>query len=110
RGLYRGLMWRTEGITSSRSLPAVLDATGAQIADRRRLDRRGAYSYVEWQADRRWRFGVRGDYSEDPEAKDEVLALEDGSSRQVAKSISRGVSPCVTFTLSEFNRVRLEVQ
>ncbi len=107
-GLYRSFIWRSEGLYSSRVLEERTDITGAATSPERKLDRRGAYSYVEYQAARRWRFGVRGDYVEDPEAKDEVFTLADGSVRQVEKSITRGVSPYVTFTLSEFNRIRTQ--
>lgn len=107
-GLYRSFIWRTEGMYSSRVLMEETDITGAVTAPERALDRRGGYSYVEYQAARRWRFGVRGDYVEDPEAKDELFTLEDGSVRQVGKSITRGVSPYITFTLSEFNRFRAQ--
>lgn len=109
-GLYRGFLWRTEGIASRRVLAEETDLTGAVVAGRRPVSRKGLYSYVEWQPARRWKLGVRGDYSEDPEAADEVFLLPGGSARRTAKSISRGVSPCVTFALTEFHRLRLEVQ
>jgi hypothetical protein len=109
-GLYKGLLWRTEALYSSRTLPEETLITGRIVAPRRRLDRRGAYSYVEVQPARRWRLGVRGDYSEAPEEKGLTFGREDGSVRQVEKSITRAVSPYVTFTLTEFNRFRVEYQ
>jgi hypothetical protein len=107
-GLYRSFIWRTEGIYSSRVLEEEADVTGAVTAPERKLDRRGAYSYVEYQFARRWRFGVRADYMEDPEADDEVFTLEDGSTRQVERSVTRAVSPVLTFTATEFQRMRVE--
>jgi hypothetical protein len=108
QGLYRSFIWRTEGIYSTRDLEEEKDITGAVTAPERKLDRRGAYTYVEYQAARRWRFGVRADYAEDPESKDESFILEDGTIRTVEKSITRAVSPYVGFTLSEFNRFRVQ--
>lgn len=108
RAIYRSFIWRTEAVYSSRSLEERTDVSGAVTAPARRLDRRGGYTYVELQPARRWRFGVRGDYVEDPEAKDEVFTLPDGSTRQVSRSVTREVSPYVTFTASEFQKFRLQ--
>jgi hypothetical protein len=108
RAIYRSFVWRTEVLYSKRSLEEEADVTGAVTAHARTLDRRGGYSYVELQPARRWRFGVRGDYAEDPEAKDEVFTLPDGSTRQVARSVTREASPYVTFTASEFQKFRLQ--
>ncbi|HRY29796.1 MAG TPA: hypothetical protein P5079_07130 [Elusimicrobiota bacterium] len=110
RGLYRSFLWRTEGVYSTRKLEAVSDLSGAVTAPEMEVDRRGFYSYVELQPARRWRFGLRGDYVEDPEAKDEVLRKADGTTFQVSRSITRAISPVVTFTLSEFNRFRAQYQ
>jgi hypothetical protein len=109
QGLYRSFLWRTEVLASRRALEESLDAAGAVTAPARTLDRRGGYSYVEVQPARQWRFGVRSDYAEDPEAADEVFVLEDGSTRQVKRSITRALSPYVTFTMSEFSRLRAQV-
>ena len=96
-GLYRSFIWRTEALYSDRKLPQETSLlTGAVTNPERRLYRRGIYSYVEFQPARRWKFGVRGDYSEDPEKADE--------------SITRAVSPYITFTLSEFNRFRIQYE
>jgi hypothetical protein len=110
QGLYRAFVWRTEGLYSSRKLVQETDLTGTVVRRPMRLDRKGLYSSVEFQAARRWRVGARGDYVEDPEAKDEHFRRDDGSEFAVNKSITRAVSPFVTFTLSEFNRLRVEYQ
>ncbi len=107
-GLYKGFIWRSEGLYSHRRLPEETNLTGAVVSLARKVDRRGLYSYLELQTSRRWRWGVRGDYVEDPEAKNEVQTRADGTTFQAAKSITRAVSPVVTFTLNEFNRFRLQ--
>jgi len=109
-GLYKSFIWRTEGLYSSRKLEEETDVTGAVTSPEKELDRRGVYSYVEIQPARRWRFGLRGDYVEDPEAKDAVLTKEDGTAFRVDKSITRAVSPYVAFALTEFQRFRLQVR
>jgi hypothetical protein len=97
-GQYRSFLWRTEGLYSRRHLPAATDpVTGAQASPAARTDRRGAYSYAEYQADRRWRCGLRSDYLEDPDAL--------GS-----RGVTRALSPYVTLTVTEFNRLRLQYQ
>ncbi|MGQ0645264.1 MAG: hypothetical protein ACT4O3_07200 [Elusimicrobiota bacterium] len=107
-GLYKSFLWRTEVLHSHRALKEETDLAGAVTRPEGSVSRKGGYSYVEVQPARRWRFGLRGDYSEDPEAKDEVFALPDGSARQTARSITRAVSPYAVFGLSEFNRFRVQ--
>lgn len=98
QGLYRSLIWRTEGLFSRRHLPDAFDLdTGAQTATAARADRRGAYSYAEVQAGRRWSLGLRGDYLEAPDAVD-------------SRGVTRALSPYATLTLNEFNRFRLQYQ
>lgn len=110
-GLYRSFTWRTEGIYSDRKLPQETSLlTGAVTTAERRLHRRGIYSYIEVQPARRWKFGVLGDYAEAPEALDSAITLRDGTTTMVGKSITRSFSPFVTFTLSEFNRFRLQYE
>ncbi len=110
-GLYRSFIWRTEGLYSDRKLLQETSAlTGAVTTPARQLHRRGVYSYVEFQPLQRWKVGVRGDYVENPEKSDETITLQDGTSRTVGTSITRAVSPYVTFTLSEFNRFRLQYE
>lgn len=110
-GLYKSFTWRGEFIYSDRWLPEETDPlTGAVTTAERRLHRRAAYSYIEIQPARRWKFGVLGDYAEAPESLDAIITLQDGTSRMVEKSITRSVAPFVTFTLSEFNRFRLQYE
>lgn len=111
QSIYRSFIWRTEFLYSDRKLLPVTDSiTGAVRIDKRRLYHRGFYSYAELQPLRRWRFGVRGDYVESPEDVNSTVTLEDGTLRTVDRSITRAISPYLTFTLSEFNRCRVEYQ
>lgn len=82
--IYKSFVWRSEILYSNRKLE---DPTVT-------VESMGAYSYMEVQPARRWRFGVRGDYVEDPEAQNLLL--------------TRGVAPYVTFVSSEFSRYRLQ--
>ncbi|MCB4757407.1 MAG: hypothetical protein LHV69_10335 [Elusimicrobia bacterium] len=110
-GLYRSFLWRTEAFYSDRKLMPETDLlTGAVTAAERRLHRRGWYSNIEVQPAQRWRFGVRADYVESPEADIVVITLEDQTVREVETSITRAVNPYITFTLSEFNRFRVQYQ
>ncbi len=110
-GLYRSFIWRTEGIYSDRKLLQETNLlTGAVTTPARQIHRRGIYSYVEIQPARRWKFGLRGDYVEAPEKSDETITLENSTSRMVGTSITRAISPYATFTLSEFNRFRLQYE
>lgn len=98
QGLYRSFLWRTEGIFSRRHLADAFDpVTGEQTVTAARVDRRGAYSYAEVQAGRRWHLGLRGDYLEAPDAVD-------------SRGVTRALSPYATLTLNEFNRFRLQYQ
>ncbi len=108
-GQYRSVTWRSEFLYSHRRLPAARDVlTGAVTLPERELHRRGAYSYIEIQPARRWRFGVRGDYVESPEELNTVVTFPDGTTRTFETSTTRGASPFITFALSEFNRFRLQ--
>lgn len=98
RGVYRSAIWRTEGFYTDRSLAPVTDPVDASKNEpAARINRRGGYSYVEFQPRKRWRAGVRGDYVEDPAVRDNNTP-----------HITRAVAPYVTFTLSEFNRFRVQ--
>jgi hypothetical protein len=94
-GMYKSFIWRSEMLWSRRRLPDEINNAGAQTASAAKTDRRGAYSYAEYQWDRRWRGGLRGDYVEDPNVRN-------------TRSVTRALAPYVTFTLSEFNRFRLQ--
>lgn len=111
QAIYRSFIWRAEGFYSNRRLtPEVNAVTGAVDQEARELDRRGLYSYAEYQPLRRWRFGGRWDYSEDPEAMHALLTRKDSAQRRVGKSITRAFAPYIAFTLSEFQKLRTEYQ
>ena len=64
-----------------------------------RNDSVGAYAFAQYQFDRNWYLGVRGDYTEFP-----------NSASRGADDSDVAVSPYVTWYLSEFLRARLEYQ
>lgn len=98
QGSYHSFLWRTEGLYTDQSLAQVVSPVdGSDVAAAKRINRRGAYSYIEVQPAKRWRFGVRGDYMEDPDVRENDTP-----------HIVRAVAPYVGFTLSEFNRFRLQ--
>lgn len=98
QGVYRSAIWRSEGFYTDQSLAPVLDPVDASKNQPAvRLNRRGMYSYLEFQPLKRWRLGVRGDYVEDPTVRDNNTP-----------HITRALAPYVTFTLSEFNRFRVQ--
>ncbi|MBI2070607.1 MAG: hypothetical protein HYT79_08395 [Elusimicrobia bacterium] len=101
-GMYRSFTWRTEGLFTDRDLEEERDPLDDTVveAPARRINRKGVYSYVEYQPARRWRFGVRGDYLEEPHIRD----------KENRNIITRAVAPYITFTASEFNRIRLQYQ
>ena len=110
-GLYHSFTWRTELFYSIRKLPQETDTITKMVTEtERQLHRRGLYSYIELQPARRWKCGVRGDYMEAPELAESSITLEDKTIRKVEKSITRAISPYITFTLSEFNRFRLQYE
>jgi len=111
RNVYQSFTWRTEAMYSDRKLPPVIDpVTGLTALAEQRLHRRGIYSYIEYQPIKRWRFGVRGDYVESPNDSNLGVTLQDGSQRTVGTPVTRAISPYITFTLTEFNRFRIEYQ
>jgi hypothetical protein len=74
QGVYRSFVWRSELLYTDQSLAPVTDPVdGAELEPAARINRRGAYSYLEIQPAKRWRLGVRGDYSEDPEVRDNAV-------------------------------------
>ncbi len=100
QGVYRSFTWRSEALYSRNRLVAIADpVTGNPSAPAATVNARGAYSYVEVQPAMRWRVGVRGDYVEDPNERDST-----------ARRITRAAAPYVTFTLTEFNRFRIEYE
>lgn len=97
-GVYRSVLWRTEGLYTDQSLaPVTNPVDGSEAEPAQRVYRRGAYSYVEAQPIKRWRVGVRGDYVEDPDVREKNTP-----------HITRAVVPYITFNLSEFNRFRVQ--
>lgn len=96
-GQYRSFLARAEYHLTRRQLTAVVDNTGAVTTAPSRTERRGGYLYGEYQPLRRWKFGLRGDYAENPT----VVG---------PRAVTRAVSPYVGFTLSEFNRFRFQLQ
>ncbi len=95
-GQYRSFIWRSEFLYSERRLLAVTNAlTGAEDEPPFRTARGGVYSYAEYQPAKRWRLGLRYDYAEDPTSRGR-------------RSPTRAVAPYVTFTLSEFQKFRLQ--
>lgn len=97
-GTYRSFLWRTEYLLSRRRLPTEFDKlSGAFTESAARVDKRGGYSYAQYQFSRRWKAGLRGDY------------VEDAGTRG-PRSVTRALSPYATFTLSEFNRFRLQLE
>lgn len=96
-GLYKSLIWRTEGLYSKRALLRGIEPiTQVELAPAREKEAWGGYSYIEAQFARQWRVGVRGDYVEDPESE--------------SLDLTRAVSPYITFNTSEFSRYRLQYQ
>ncbi len=100
QGVYRSFVWRTEGHYTDQDLVQVTNPVDGSIDEpAARVHRRGAYSDAEVQPVQRWRFGVRGDYAEDPAVRDDKTP-----------HISRALAPYATFTLTEFNRFRLQYE
>lgn len=98
QGSYRSVLWRTEGLYTDQTLaPLYHPVDGNEESPAARINRRGGYSYVEVQTGKRWRMGVRGDYLEDPEIRSNETP-----------HITRAVAPYVSFSLSEFNRFRVQ--
>jgi len=98
QGTYRSFLWRTEFLYADWSLAPVLSPLDGSVEEpAARVHRRAGYSYVEVQPAKRWRWGLRGDYLEDPAVRDST-----------APRITRAVAPYVSFSPSEFHRVRLQ--
>lgn len=96
QGLYHSFIWRTEALFTDRKLmQAVEPITGVVEDPQRKINRKGVYSYLEYQLARQWRMGARGDYLEEPEVR-------------TRRAITRSASPYITYSPSEFNRIRLQ--
>lgn len=80
---YRSLVWQTEYINRSKELPVGRQTDG------------GLYSYVDWQFAKRWHAGLRYDQMGLPEG----LILREFR-----------VTPAVTFSPTEFSRLRLQYE
>lgn len=96
-GMYKSLIWRSEWLWSRRRLPDEFDLAGVQTESAAKVDRRGGYSYAQYQWARRWSGGLRADYVEDPDLR-------------ASRSVTRALSPYLNFTTSEFSRLRLQWQ
>ena len=98
-GLYRSFLWRSELVHSRRDIRESTDLNGAagnRVAGYR-TERRGFYTYAQYQWSRRWRGGLRLDYAESPTV---------GATR----SPTRAAAPYATWQLTEFHRARLQYE
>lgn len=89
--LYQGLVWGSEWLFNNQRF-AERDVNGAPI-DAMRLRRQGGYTYAEVFLARRYSAGMRFDYSEAPDA---------------AEDLARTYSTFVTWKPSEFQRLRFQ--
>lgn len=96
-GLYKSFLWRTEVLHSRRDIreEEEINVVGGGTVPGYRTDRRGLYTYAQYQPARRWKGGLRLDYAE-------------SATTRATRSPARAVSPYLTWTLTEFNRVRLQ--
>ncbi|HZI92759.1 MAG TPA: hypothetical protein VFE84_00835, partial [Patescibacteria group bacterium] len=90
--VYRSFLWQTEALQSVRRVES-LDAGGILL--RRTARSFGGYSYAEYQFAKRWRTGLRYDYTEFP---------DDEHARQTAASIVFRVQP------TEFQEFRFQLK
>lgn len=97
QGLYKSFLWRSELLHSVRDIREEVDVDTAAgtVTPGYVTRRRGFYTYAQYQPAQRWKGGLRFDYAESPTT---------GATR----SPTRAVSPYVTFTLTEFNRLRAQ--
>ncbi|MFN0117300.1 MAG: hypothetical protein ACKVQC_03270 [Elusimicrobiota bacterium] len=93
----QSLIWRTEALYSKKNLIETSDLLGNLSENKAEVERYAGYSYVEYQFAQRWKMGLRGDYLEDPNDRDELL-------------VTRAVSPFLTFASTEFSRYRIQYQ
>lgn len=98
-GLYKSFLWRSELVHAVRQIRDEVDVDSAAgtVTPGYKTERRGFYTYGQYQWARRWRGGLRLDYAESPTS---------GATRDPV----RAVSPYVTWNLTEFDRVRLQYQ
>lgn len=98
-GIYRSFLWRGELVHSRRDVREAKDLNGA--AGNRtpgyRTERRGFYTYAQYQPARRWKAGLRLDYAE-------------SAVTNATRSPTRAASPYVTWAATEFNRLRAQYE
>jgi hypothetical protein len=82
RAIYKSVLWQTEFLTNFRQLENLPTAKSI-----------GLFSYVDWQFLRRWRTGVRYDFSQFPETNDQS---------------EQGGLIYITFTPSEFMLISVQ--
>jgi hypothetical protein len=98
-GLYKSFLWRGEVLHSRRDVREASDinVAGGSRTPGYRTQRRGFYTYAQYQPLQRWKGGLRLDYVESP-------------STAGTRSPTRAVAPYVTWTLTEFNRLRFQYE
>jgi hypothetical protein len=89
---YRSLVWQTELLLSQRE---VQELTPALTLDSQRVESLGGYSYFEWQWAKRWRTGLRMDFSDLPTS-------------EIARQT--GAAAVLRFVPSEFQELRFEIK
>lgn len=96
-GLYKSFLWRSELLHAVRQIrdEVDVDTAAGTITPGYKTERRGFYTYGQYQWAQRWKGGLRLDYAESPTT---------GATR----SPTRAVSPYATWSLTEFNRLRLQ--
>lgn len=90
RGIYRSFLWQTELFYRR-----PFDTAENLIA-------RGFYSHLQYQSGRRWYWGARFDFAQDPEFKPFVITPEKTHFQRIR------LSGIATFAPSEFSRFRLQ--
>jgi hypothetical protein len=88
---YRSLLWQTELLLSQRRTQ---ELTPALTLAEQRIASLGGYSYFEWQFAKRWRGGLRLDFSDLPESE---------TARQT------GIAAVLRWIPSEFQELRFQI-
>ena len=91
RNTYKSLLWQTELLLSQRRTQ---ELTPALTLSEQRVTSLGGYSYFEWQFAKRWRGGVRLDFSDLPESD---------TARQT------GAAGVLRWVPSEFQELRFQI-